>query len=137
MAEVISGLARELVGAGVATGFYATTGTSVQINYRRDVGADVIHVVLRQTGGLSFPHKAKEQQGIQVLVDGPTFQATQAKAREIYDLWEEVVATVISGGHQILWLRALTPPQAIPSGPDPGAERPQFSVNFETLVVKE
>lgn len=137
MAEVISGLAAELVGAGIGTGIYATSGTSVQVNYRRDFGSDVTHVLLRQTGGLSFVRKAKEQQAIQVLVDAPTISGAQATARAIYDLWEEVIATVISGGHELLWLRAVAPPQAIPTGPQPDKERFQFSVNFQTLVVKE
>lgn len=137
MPEVISGMADELVGAGIGTGIYATSGTSIQVNYRRDMGDDTTHVLLRQSGGASYPHKAKEQQGIQVLVDGPTISGTQATARSIYELWEEVTATTISGGHEVLWIRAIAPPQAFPTGPDPGRERFQFSVNFDVLIVKE
>lgn len=137
MAELIDGLAQELVGSGICTGLFSTSGTSAQVNFRREMGADVIHVVLQQTGGESFPHKAKEVQGIQVLVDGPTLSGTRAKARQVYEFWEEMVANVISGGHQILWIRAIAPPQAVPTGPDQSAERFQFSVNFDALVVKE
>jgi len=137
MAEVIDGLADELVGAGIGTGRFSTSGTSVQVNVRRDEGHDVIHLVLRQTGGLSFPHKAKEQQAIQVLIDGPTMSGTRAKAREVYEFWEETVDALISGGHKILWIRAVAPPQSVPMGPDQSQERFQFSVNFDALVVKE
>jgi hypothetical protein len=138
MSEVISGLANELVGAGIGTGIYSTSGTSVQINFRRDMGLAITHVLLTQTGGQSFPHKAKEQQGIQVLVDAPTLSGAQSTARAIYELWEEVIATQISGGHEILWLRAIAPPQALPTGPGgTEKERFQFSVNFDALIVKE
>jgi hypothetical protein len=138
MSEVVSGLANELVGAGVGTGIYSTSGTSVQINFRRDFGKDVTYIQLTQTGGQAFPRKAKEQQGIQVLVDAPTLSGAQATARAVYDLWEEVIATQISGGHEILWLRAIAPPQALPTGPGgTDMERFQFSVNFDALIVKE
>lgn len=137
MSEVISGLARELVGAGIGTEVYSETGTSVQVNYRRDFGADVIYILLRQTGGQSFPHKAKENQGVQVTVDAPTISGAQSTARAVYDLWEERVAFVISGDHELLWLRATAPPQAIPIGPSSGRERFQFSVNFDAMIVKE
>ncbi len=138
MSEVISGLAQELIGAGIADALYATTGTAVNVNYRRDPDdPDVTIILLRQSGGLSFVHKQKEQQGIQVLVDSQSARTAQAKARAVYDLWEEVVATTISGGHEVLWLRAVGPPQSLPTGPDPGRERFEFSVNFEALIVKE
>jgi len=137
VAELVSGLAQEIVGAGIGTGIFSTSGTSVQVNFRRDMGADVTHVVLRQTGGLSFPHKAKEQQGIQVVVDSSTLAVAQAKARAVYELFEEIVATQISGGSELLWIRAVGPPQSLPTGPDASAERFMFSVNFEALLVKE
>lgn len=135
MAEVISGFGFELIGANIVSGFYLTSGVSLQVNHRREVeDPDVTIVLLSQTGGLAFPHKEKEQQGMQVLVDARTHSLAQSKAREIYEFWEETVAKVISGGHQVLWVRAIAPPQAIPNGP--GDRRFQFSVNFDAMIVK-
>ena len=136
MAEVISGFGDELIGAGIVTGYYSTSGVSLQINHRREATDPAITIVLMsQTGGLAFPHKAKEQQGFQVLVDAQKVADAASKAREIYALWEELVGTTISGGHKILWMRAVAPPQTIPNGP--GDRRFQFSVNFDAMIVKQ
>lgn len=135
MAEVISGFGYELIGSGVVTGFYSTSGVSLQVNHRREIDdKDVTVVLLSQVGGLSFVRKTKEQQAIQVLIDAKTHAAAQSKAREIYAQWEEQIACTISGGHKVLWIRAVAPPQAIPNGPGDG--RFQFSVTFDAMIVK-
>lgn len=135
--EFVDRLAEHLVSGGVgvlATGLPNPTSvdTMVQVNYRRDTPAQI--VLLQQQGGLPFERAKKEQYAIQVLVDGATLSGTKAKAREIYDLLHETTATVI-GGHKVLWLRATTLPQAIPTGP--GKERFQVSVNFDALLVRD
>lgn len=136
MSEFIDGVADVLVGSGIGTGRYSTSGTSVQVNYRRDFGTDVTYVLLKQTGGQAFPHDAKELQSFQVLVDGSTLSGTRAKARAVFDQLHETIAEQISGGHKVLWLRAVTLPQAIPTGPAADGLRFQFSTNFDALLVK-
>lgn len=136
VAEFVSAAANLLVSGGVGT-LYATSGTSVQMNVRRDTGAETV-VLLSQTGGLAFPHDAKEQYAFQVMVDSTTISGARTTARAVFDLLHERVAEEI-GGHDVLWLRAVTLPQAIPMGPSggPDKERFQFSVNFDALLVKE
>lgn len=136
MAEFIDAVADDLVASGVGAR-YATSGVSIQVNYRR---ASAPHVVLlSQTGGLAFPHDAKEQQGIQVLVDSIDLVSAQTIARQVYEQLHERIATATFSGFEVLWMRATSgPPQAIPVGPAGGQpERFQFSVNFDALLVKE
>ncbi len=134
MAEFIDVMADMLVASGVGAR-YATSGTSIQVNYRRETGAPIV-VFLLQQGGLAFPFDYKEQYAVQCLVDGTTISGARDKARQVFDLLHETVATEVSG-HQVLWLRAIAPPQAIPVGPGGGEhERYQFSVNFDALLVK-
>ena len=137
MPTLISVLADDLVASGVGTGRYTTSGVSVQINYRRDTGAPHV-LLLRETGGASFPHNTKEQLGIQVLVDSNDVVSGQTIARAVYDQFHERVAEAISG-IQLLWLRSTTgPPMAIPLGPATDqAGRFTFSVNFDALIAKE
>ena len=134
MAEFIESLASDLVASGVGARYGTGSGVvSVQLNYRRDNDQDHT-VLLMQTGGLAFPHAGKEQQGIQVLVDSDDLVSGQTIARQVYDQFHERTAETISG-HEVLWLRATTLPQAIPVGPAAGQpERFQFSVNFEALL---
>ncbi len=134
MAEFIEALASDLTASGVGVRYGTGSGVvSIQLNYRRDVSAEHV-ALLMQTGGLAFPHKGKEQQGIQVLVDSNDLVSGQTIARQIHDQFHERTAETISG-HEVLWLRATTLPQAIPVGPAAGQpERFQFSVNFEALI---
>jgi hypothetical protein len=134
MAEFIDAVADLLVASGVGAR-YSTSGTSIQVNYRRDEGAPVV-VLLMQQGGLSHPRNYKENYAVQCLVDSTTISGARDTCRQVYDLLHETVATEISG-HQVLWLRAIAPPQAIPVGPGGGEhERYHFSVNFDALLVK-
>lgn len=135
MPTFISALADDLVASGIG-GRYSTSGTSIQVNYRRDTGAPHV-VLLRESGGLSFPWNTKEQLGIQVLVDSNDLVSGQTIARTIYNQFHERTAEVLSG-HKLLWLRSTSgPPQAIPLGPAAEAGRFTYSVNFDALIVKE
>ncbi len=134
MAEFVDVVADMLVGAGIGAR-YSTSGVSIQVNYRRDIGAPTV-VLLMQQGGLSHPFNYKENYAVQCLVDSATISGARDTSRQVYDLLNETVATEVSG-HQVLWLRAIAPPQAIPVGPGGGEhERYQFSVNFDALLVK-
>lgn len=131
MAEFIEALADELVASGVGTGRYSTSGVSVQLNHRRDLGAP--HVIqVRQAGGLPFPYAGKEQQGVQILVDSEDVVSGQTIARQAYDQLHNRTAEVI-GGHNVLWMRASTLPQPLP-GPAGQAERFTFVVSLEALL---
>lgn len=138
--EFLEVLADDLVASGVGTGRYSTSGVSVQLNYRRDMGAPTV-LLLQQAGGLGFSLKHKEQQGVQVLVDSIDPVSAQTVARQVFDQFHERTAERIpdtASGHLLLWMRATTLPQPIPVGPvGAQAERTQFSVNFEALLVKE
>lgn len=129
-----------LVASGVGTsgatgnGLYSTSGTSVQVDSRRDLGTPVV-VLLQESGGIAFPLDHKEQQAFQVLVDASSISGARAKAREVYDLLHDKVRLVTSGG-SALWIRATALPQAIPALEGEGV-RFQFSVNFDALIVKE
>ena len=137
MSEFVDELAAFLVSGGVGQ-FYAgglvPSDTTVQTAYRRDTPAHVI--LLRQVGGLAFPHEQKELQTFQVLVDGPTISGAKAKARQVHDLLHETTMTDF-GGHKVMWLRAVTLPQVIPVMSALGElkERFQFSGNFQALLV--
>lgn len=134
MAEFVDAVADLLVASGIGSR-YSTSGTSVQVNYRRDTGAPIV-VLLMQQGGLSHPFNYKENYAVQCLVDGTTISGARDTARQVFDLLHEVVAAEVSG-HQVLWMRAIAPPQAIPVGAGGSEhERYQFSVNFDALLVK-
>lgn len=135
MPEFVKRVAEDLVASGIGTGLYSTSGVSVQVNYRRDLGTDHV-VLLTQTGGVAFAWNFKEQQAFQVLVDSVDLVSAQTLARQVFDQLHERTATCFSG-YEVLWLRAVAPPQAIPVGPQ--ADQPsrfQFSVNFDALLVK-
>jgi len=135
--EFVEALQAHLIsgGIGVALSPSLVSGdTSVQMNYRRDTPANVI--LLRQTGGLAFPHAAKELQTIQVLVDAPTISGARGKAREVHNALHELLMYTFSGGHHAMYIRAATLPQAIPVLSALGLkERFLFSVNFQALLV--
>lgn len=136
MAEFITAVANDLVSGGVGA-LVATSGVSIHQNVRRDTGADH-YVTLKQTGGLSFPHKGKEQYTIQAMIDSDDVVSGQTIARSVYDRLNERISVTL-GGHDVLWIRAITPPQAVPMGPSAGQppERFQFSVNFDSLIRKD
>lgn len=134
MTTLISALADDLVASGVGAR-YATSGVSIQINYRRDLGTDHV-VLLRETGGVSHPWAAKENLGVQVLVDSVDLMSGQSISRSIYDQFHDRHAETLSG-HRMLYLRSTSgPPMALPLGPSstsPG--RYTFSVNFDALIA--
>ena len=135
MPTFISALADDLVASGIGER-YATSGISVQVNYRRDTGAPHV-VLLRETGGSSHPWAAKENLGIQVVVDSTDIVSGQSISRDIYEQFHDRHAETISG-HRMIYLRSTTgPPMALPLGPatnTPG--RFTFSVNFDALIAK-
>lgn len=135
MPTFISALADDLVASGIGAR-YATSGVSIQVNLRRETGAPHI-VLLRETGGISYPWDAKENLGIQVVVDSTDLVSGQTIARNIYEQFHDRVAETISG-HRMLYLRSTSgPPMALPLGPasdTPG--RYTFSVNFDALIAK-
>lgn len=134
MAEFVDALADYLVASGIGSR-YSTSGVSVQVNYRRDTGAPTV-VLLMQQGGASYPRGYKENYAVQCLVDSDAISGARDTSRQVYNLLHETVATEISG-HQVLWLRAIAPPQAVPVGHGGEAhERYHFSVNFDALLVK-
>jgi len=135
--EFVEALVAHLIsgGIGVALAPGLTSGdTCVQHNYRRDTPATVIMV--RQSGGLTFPHAAKELQTVQVLVDSATISGARTKAREVHDALHELLMYTFSGGHHAMWIRSTTLPQAVPMLSALGLkERFLFSVNFQALLV--
>ncbi len=133
--EFIEAVARDLVASGVGA-FYSTSGVAIQVNVRADDPGNSITtwVVLRQTGGVAFPLKTKEQYAFQCLVDSTTVVSAQTVARTVFDQLHERTAEVISG-HKVLWMRAIALPQAVPLGPT-DSKGYQFSVNFDAMLVK-
>lgn len=135
MPTFISALADDLVASGIGAR-YATSGISIQVNYRRDTGAPHV-VLLRETGGISYPWVAKENIGIQVVVDSTDIVSGQSISRAILEQFHDRHAETISG-HRMIYLRSTTgPPMALPLGPatnTPG--RFTFSVNFDALIAK-
>ena len=133
--EFIEAVALDLVASGVGS-LYGSSGVSIQVNVRRDEPGNSITtwVVLRQTGGLAFALNTKEQYAFQCFVDSTTFSGAQTVARMVFDQLHERTAEVISG-HQVLWIRAIAPPQAVPLGPT-DSKGYQFSVNFDAMLVK-
>ena len=135
MPTFISALADDLVASGIGVR-YATSGISIQVNYRRDTGAPHV-VLLRETGGSSHAWDAKENLGIQVIVDSTDVVSGQSISRDIYEQFHDRHAETISG-HRMIYLRSTTgPPMALPLGPassTPG--RFTFSVNFDALIAK-
>jgi hypothetical protein len=134
--EVVNLLADDLVASGVGA-LWASSGVSVQVNYRRDTGADT-YVVLRQTGGSTFPGPAtrREQQTFQALVDSNTLSGVQAVARQVYDQLHSRENMTLSGV-RVMQVLAIAPPNVFPTGPganDPG--RFQASVNLDAFVVR-
>lgn len=136
--ELISGFARELVGAGICDGLFSTSllhQTVAQTNFRREpVQSSQTIVLLSQTGGIAFPLDKKEQYAFQVLVDSYQHRKAQDVARQVFDHWHDKVAYTTSGNFNIQWVRAVAPPQALPGPTD---QRYTFSVNFDALWVKE
>lgn len=130
--EFIEAVALDLVASGVGA-IYSTSGVSIQPNVRRETAAPTV-LYLRQTGGIAFALDTKEQQAFQALVDSTTINVAQTVARTVFDQLHERTAEVISG-HQVLWMRAVAPPQAIPLGPTE-SKGYQFSVNFDAMLVK-
>ncbi len=129
--EFVDSVADYMVLSGVGAR-YATSGTSIQVTVRRDIGATTVVLVTPQ-GGLAFPKKQTEQQAFQVLVDSDTISGARVKAREVFDLLHDVHAVILPSGHEVLWMRAVALPQAIPNGPGRG-EIFQFSVNFDAVL---
>jgi len=131
----ISALADDLVASGIGAR-YATSGISIQVHYRRDTGAPHV-VLLRETGGITHPWAAKENLGVQVVVDSTDVISGQSIARSIHEQFHDRHAETISG-HRMIYLRSTTgPPMALPLGPasnTPG--RFTFSVNFDALIAK-
>ncbi len=136
MAEFITAIADDLVSGGIGE-LVSTSGVSIHQNVRRDVGAPH-YVTLKQTGGLAFAHKGKEQYALQVMIDSNDPVSGQTIARDVYDRLHERISVTL-GGHDVLWIRAIAPPQAVPMGPSAGQppERFQFSVNFDSLIRKD
>lgn len=131
--EFVDSVADYLVASGVGAR-YATSGTSLQVNVRRETGAPTT-VLLTATGGLAFPKKQIEQYAFQALVDSTTVSGATIKAREVFDLLHDVHATTLPSGHEVLWMRATALPQPVPIGPGGGqTEQYQFSVNFDALL---
>jgi hypothetical protein len=135
--EFVEALVAHLIsgGIGVALAPGLVSGdTCVQHNYRRDTPANI--VLVRQSGGLAFPHAAKELQTIQVLVDAPSISGARGKAREVHDALHELLMYTFSGGHHAMFIRATQLPQAIPVLSALGLkERFLFSVNFQALLI--
>lgn len=135
MPTFIAALADDLVASGVGS-LYASSGVSIQVNFRRETGAPHI-VLLRETGGTSWPWAAKENLGVQVVVDSTDLISGQTLARNVYDQFHDRVSETISG-HRMLYLRSTSgPPMALPLGPatdTPG--RYTFSANFDALIAK-
>lgn len=135
MAEFVDEVADLLVASGVATGLYTTSGTSLQVNYRRDTGAPTV-LLLRQSGGTPLPKADAETYTLQALVDSETNAAAKSKARELFDFLHERTRVALPS-HDVLWIRAVTLPQSLPLGPNTGgSERFQFSVNFNAFIRK-
>jgi hypothetical protein len=138
MSEFVDALADYLVFSG-GFGQYITSGltiadTSIQVNFRRETPAQV--VLVRQSGGAGYPHAAKELQAVQMLIDGATLSGTKAKARAIHDHLHDKIMFTLSGGHQVMWMRAAALPQSFPVLSALGLkERYQFSINFQVLLV--
>lgn len=130
--EFLDRVADLVVASGIGTGRYATSGVSVQVSFRRELGAPTV-LLLTPTGGLTHERGALETQSFQAFVDSETLELARDTARELFDLLHETGTTEI-GGHAVTWIRALAPPQAVPVGPD--AKRFQFSVNFDALLAK-
>ena len=136
-AEFVDALADELVASGVGAR-YSDSGSSIQVNLRRELGQDHT-ILLRQTGGLADPWSSAdqgrtEQYAVQVLVDSIDLVSGQVLARQVFNQFHGRKAETISG-HQVLWLRSTSgPPQALPLGPTGQAGRYQFSVNFDAVL---
>lgn len=137
MAEFVYTIADDLVSGSIGGLFGSpVSGVSIQPGTRRELfGGDrgVTVVALIPTGGAAFSRDEKESYGFQAWVDSPTVSGASDTARLVFDRLHERTAEVL-GGHQVLWIRAIAPPQAIPASPT--AERFQFSVNFDSLLVK-
>ncbi len=134
MTELVDAIADLLVASGIATARYSTSGTSMQVNYRRDTGAPTI-LLLTQQGGVAQPKDQTEDQAYQALTDSSTVSGAQVKSREVFEFLHERTAEII-GGFDVLYVRAVAPPQAVPTGPGV-SERFQFSVNFTARIRKQ
>ncbi|MCI0669328.1 MAG: minor capsid protein [Myxococcaceae bacterium] len=130
MAEFVDVVADLLVASGVG-GLYEGS-TQVQVNFRREQ-EQAATVLVVQTGGVAFPFDHKEQAAFQVLMDATTISGGQALARQVFELLHEVVATEV-GGYQVLWMRAVAPPQLVAWPGDD--ERHAWSLNFDALIAK-
>lgn len=129
--EFLDRVADLLVASGIGTGRYSTSGVSVQVSFRRDVAPTVL--LLTPTGGLTHDRDSLETQSFQAFVDSTTLSGARDTARALFDFLHETGTTEI-GGHAVTWIRALAPPQAMPTGPN--EKRFQFSVNFDALLAK-
>lgn len=133
MAELVGDLAELLVASGICDGHYSDEGRSAQVNFRRETHAETI-VLLTQRGGLVERERA-EMPSFQVLVDSSSIRAASTCAREVFDFLHEMGRFVSDSGHDVLWVRAVAPPQAVPNGPGE-SERFQFSMNFDAFIRK-
>jgi hypothetical protein len=136
MADFLKAVVDDLVSGSVGT-INAQSGVCIQENLRRETGADT-YVVINQTGGLPFPHAAKEQYAFQALVDSNDMVSGQTACRAVYDRLNERISVTLAG-HDVLWIRAIALPQSVPLGPSAGQppERFMFSVNFDALIRKD
>lgn len=134
MTELVDAVADLLVASGVGTGRYTTSGTSVQVNMRRDLGSPTV-MLLTQFGGVAAAKDQTEDQAFQVLVDSSLVSGAQAKAREVFNFLHERTAETLSG-LDVLYIRAVAPPQAVPTGPG-SSERFLFSINFTARIRKQ
>jgi hypothetical protein len=139
--DFIEGLAGMMVASGIGTsgqsnGLYATSGVSVQYDFRRHFDDVEIYVIFQGVGGVPGERGQSERPVFNVWVDGHTLSGVRGTAREVFDFLHERVAFTVSG-HDVLYVRGLALPQPIPIGPAPDdPTRYQYSVNFEAFLRK-
>lgn len=136
MAEFVDAIANDLVASGVGQRYNAapTSGTSIQVNSRRDSGHETI-VALQQFGGTPFERATSEDYLVQVLVDGASVVTARDTARTVYEQFRDRKRETL-GGFDVLWVRPVTLPQAVPLGPGAGtAERFQYTFSLSARVV--
>lgn len=140
----VHALADLLVASGVGA-LYVNSGTCIQVNFRRDpisgATADTVVTLYAAPGGQSAPFDAWEIQAVQAIVDARDPNDASTRAQSVYDTLHETAAatitgTTVSGSFEVLWMRAVSPPQAVPVGPLLEGDRHQFSVNFSAFIRK-
>jgi hypothetical protein len=129
--EFVDAIALRLEANGLGT-LYSTSGTSIQVRSRRDTGADQV-ILLRPTGGLEFERKTTETYAIQCLAESATASGANVLARQVWTDLHDITREVISG-FNVLWMRALAPPQDLGAGPG-DQERFLFTVNFDARLI--